>query len=57
MELQEEDNNNMTALDIRRQSLWLNKNIKINKEELKWNNWVQHNTVLIHDIVDNRGIF
>jgi hypothetical protein len=57
MEIQEQDTDNMSATDIRRQCLWLNINIKINKEELRWNDWIQNNILLIHDIVDSTGTF
>jgi hypothetical protein len=57
MELQEVNKLNMTTMDIRRQSLWLNKHITINKKEVKWNNWVNNGIFFIHDIVDNNGIF
>ena len=49
--------NDMDVMDIRRQCLWLNKHIKINREEIKWNTWIQHGTFLIHDIVNEEGKF
>jgi hypothetical protein len=44
-------------IDIRRESLWLNKNIKLNKMELKWEEWQNKNINIIHDIVDEQGQF
>ena len=43
--------------NIRRQWLWMNKYIKINKQEIKWNPWINKGIKLIHDIVDNLGNF
>jgi hypothetical protein len=57
IEIQDKEDNNMTVFDIRKQFLWLNKNIMINKKEVKWNDWIQHNISIIHDIVDNKGTF
>jgi hypothetical protein len=47
----------MNVLDIRKQCLWLNKHIKINKVEIKWKNWIQHNILTLHNILDNNGNF
>jgi cell fate regulator YaaT (PSP1 superfamily) len=41
----------------RQQCLWFNKNIKINKKEIKWNSWIQHGINLLHDILDRDGKF
>ena len=51
---------NKESLDvpnIRRQSIWLNKYIKVNKKEIKWNKWIERKIMIIHDIVDDQGIF
>jgi hypothetical protein len=34
--------------DIRRQWLWMNKYIKINKQEFKWTTWRDHGINIIH---------
>jgi hypothetical protein len=47
----------MTVFDIRDQCLWMNKYIKVEKKEINWKNWTQHNITTIHDIVDNEGKF
>jgi hypothetical protein len=46
-----------SPIEIRRESLWLNKNIKLNKMELKWEEWQNKNINIIHDIVDEHGHF
>ena len=46
-----------TPIDIRREYLWLNKNIKINKVQIKWNLWFKNGIKQIHDIVDKNGDF
>jgi hypothetical protein len=35
----------------------MNKYIKINKQEIKWKQWISKGIKLIHDIVDNEGNF
>ena len=55
--LNEKPKIDLDVMDIRRQCLWLNKHIKINKQEIKWNTWIQHGIFLIHDIVTNEGKF
>ena len=47
----------MDVQNIRRQSLWLNKHILVNKKEIKWNKWIEKKILIIHDIVDARGFF
>jgi hypothetical protein len=46
-----------SALDIRREILWNNKNIKIRKQTVNWPNWKNHNIWTIHDIIDENGTF
>jgi hypothetical protein len=43
--------------DIRRQWLWLNKHIKVNKKEINWKAWKEHGINIIHDIINNQGTF
>ena len=54
------NNININLVDengIRRQWLWMNKYIKINKQEIKWNYWINKGINIIHDIVDDHGNF
>jgi hypothetical protein len=53
----QKSNMELDTFDIRRQWLWLNKNIKINRKELKWKSWRAHGINIIHDIVNNQGNF
>ena len=46
-----------SPMDIRRECLWLNKNIKINKTVLNWRVWQNKGINIVHDIVDENGIF
>jgi hypothetical protein len=46
-----------SPFDIRRQTLWLNKNIKVNDKELRGNTWHNNGINIIHDIVNERGLF
>jgi bifunctional DNA-binding transcriptional regulator/antitoxin component of YhaV-PrlF toxin-antitoxin module len=46
-----------TPLDIRRECLWLNKHIRINKEVCKWELWHNRGINIINDIVDENGMF
>jgi hypothetical protein len=46
-----------SAFDIRRETLWLNKYITLNNQELNWKLWSQNGINLIHDIIDIRGKF
>jgi hypothetical protein len=46
-----------TVEDIRKETLWLNKDIKINKKELRWKQWYDSGILIIHDIVNEIGIF
>jgi hypothetical protein len=43
--------------EIRRECLWLNKNIKLNNRELKWIEWHIKGINIIHDIMDENGRF
>jgi hypothetical protein len=55
--LKEMDIENVEPSNIRRQWLWMNKHIKINKQEIKWKAWISKDIKLIHDIVDKQGNF
>jgi hypothetical protein len=46
-----------TPQDIRRETLWLNKNIKINEQEMLDKKWHNKGINIIHDIVDKDGKF
>jgi hypothetical protein len=46
-----------TSIDVRREFLWLNKNIKINRKQIKWKLWFENGIRQIHDIVDKNGEF
>jgi hypothetical protein len=45
------------AYDIRRESLWLNRNIKLNGKELRSKNWEESGIYIIHDILRENGDF
>jgi hypothetical protein len=47
----------MTPIEIRRECLWLNKQITIKKQVIKWEEWHQKGINIIHDIVDENGSF
>jgi hypothetical protein len=40
---------------VRREVLWLNKNIKINKKEVLFKDWYDKGIIMVHDILDDRG--
>jgi hypothetical protein len=44
-------------IEIRRECLWLNKDIKIGKKEVNWDTWQNKGINLIHDIVKKDGSF
>jgi hypothetical protein len=44
-----------TPITVRRQCVWLNENIRINNEPLKWNKWREKGINTIHDILDTTG--
>jgi hypothetical protein len=46
-----------TPIDIRRQCIWHNENITINKEQIFWKKWSESGINLIHDIVNKKGEF
>ena len=46
-----------TPFEIRRECIWLNKNITINKEAIKWTDWHDKGINIIHDIVNEDGTF
>ena len=54
-ELKTLTNETKDAFDIRRESLWLNKHIKINKQEVNWKMWYNKKIFLIHDLVNSEG--
>jgi post-segregation antitoxin (ccd killing protein) len=45
------------TFDIRRVSLWLNKEIILNKKELLWKEWNEKGINQINDIVNSNGTF
>jgi hypothetical protein len=45
------------VFDIRREVLWLNKNIRLNGKEVRWNTWQENGINIIHDIVNEKGVF
>jgi hypothetical protein len=51
-ELKNSTNNYNTAFDIRRETLWLNKWIKLKNKELLWTEWNEKGINLIHDILN-----
>ena len=46
-----------SPIEIRRECLWLNKDIKINKSVLKWEEWHRKGINLIHNIINENGDF
>jgi hypothetical protein len=46
-----------TPINIRRECLWLNKNIKNNKKVLFWKEWHENGINIIHDIINENGNF
>jgi hypothetical protein len=46
-----------TPPEVRRQCLWLNENITVNREKLKWNEWIDKGINIIHDILNQKGQF
>jgi hypothetical protein len=50
-------NNELKVIDIRRESLWLNKNITVNEKELRSSLWETNGINIIHDIVNEQGNF
>jgi hypothetical protein len=57
MNMKDKNAEDMDTFDIRQQCIWLNKNIKIAKKEIKWKTWIDNGIYLIHDILDNEGNF
>ena len=45
------------VFDIRRECLWLNKNIKINEKEVRWKTWEDKGINILHDILTEKGTF
>jgi hypothetical protein len=46
-----------TPIDVRRQCIWLNENIRIKNEPFIWNIWREKGINSIHDILDSAGNF
>ena len=46
-----------TAMDIRREILWLNNKVKINNRGLNWKKWQTQGINQIHDIINEHGFF
>jgi hypothetical protein len=55
--LQEIEKNKIDPYQIRRQWLWMNQYIKINKKEVNWKTWSDKGIKIIHDIIDENGNF
>jgi exonuclease III len=45
------------AFEVRRESLWLNKNIKVNENEIRGKTWERSGIHIIHDILNENGTF
>jgi hypothetical protein len=56
-EIRDITQNKPSAIDIRRESLWLNKNITVNEKELRSTLWENNEINIIHDIVNAQGTF
>jgi hypothetical protein len=56
-ELKQEINIESSAMDIRRECIWFNQEIKINNEYINWKDWQDKGVNIIHDIVDKEGVF
>jgi hypothetical protein len=56
-EVKKATNQITNALDVRRECLWLNENIKVNKKQIKWNQWYTKGILQINDIVNQKGEF
>jgi hypothetical protein len=50
-------NTQENPFDIRRECLWLNKDITINRKTVEWNSWHINGINIIHDIVNKEGKF
>jgi hypothetical protein len=48
---------NKSPFEIRRETLWFNKNIKLNGKEMYWNSLHEKGINIIHDIVKENGHF
>jgi hypothetical protein len=46
-----------TPVEVRRECLWLNQYIKVNKQAVKWNEWQLKGINIINDITDENGSF
>jgi hypothetical protein len=44
-----------SPIEIRRQCLWFNKEIKLNNKEIQWNEWHKKGINIIHDICNRDG--
>jgi hypothetical protein len=55
--LRKMDMNIIDPYEIRRQWLWTNQFIKINKQEVNWKIWYEKGIKIIHDIIDINGNF
>jgi hypothetical protein len=49
--------NKKQPIEVRRECLWINKHIKINKQTVKWDKWREKGINIIHDIVRDDGSF
>jgi hypothetical protein len=51
------DSKEKLPIDVRRECLWLNQYIKVNKQSVKWNDWLKNGIKLINDITNEDGSF
>jgi exonuclease III len=56
-EVTEITNQIKTPMDIRRECMWLNEKIIVNKKQIKWNAWQSKGINIIHDILNTNGEF
>jgi hypothetical protein len=51
------DSREKKPMDVRKECLWLNQYIKVNKQVVKWNDWHSKGINIINDIIDENGSF
>jgi hypothetical protein len=56
-EITNKNKNETTALEIRKEVIWLYKYIVKNKKEIYWQDWHKKGITFIHDIVNSKGQF
>jgi hypothetical protein len=55
IDLNDNGKEELNAINITRQCIWIDENIKVDKQKIMWKPWMEHNILLRQNLVDQHG--